>query len=128
MSNTRRRVLDAGNCNPDHSSIRNMLEENFEVQIDRVMFVADAVALLREQRYDLVMVNRLIFDDGSDGGELIRQMQKDGLGDTPVMMISNFAESQEAAMADGAVRGFGKGAIGDPATITLLSEYLARTD
>ncbi len=124
MTDARRCILDVGNCDPDHSNIRGMLEANFEVQIDRVMFVADAVAQLQQKRFDLVMVNRLIFDDGSDGGELIRRMQKDGFADTPVMMISNYAESQQAALADGAVQGFGKGAICDPSTIKLLSSYL----
>jgi CheY-like chemotaxis protein len=70
------------------------------------------------------MVNRLIFADGSDGTELIRRMQADGYADTPVMLISNYAESQEKAVGQGAVPGFGKAAVGAPETLELLGQYL----
>ncbi|MFQ5489488.1 MAG: hypothetical protein ACE5GE_02095 [Phycisphaerae bacterium] len=124
MKSTRRRVLDVGNCNPDHGNIRHMLEGNFDVDIDRVMFVEEALARLGQGRYDLVMVNRLIFDDGSDGGELIRRMQAEGFQDTPVMLISNYDDAQQKAQSDGAVPGFGKANIGTPETLELLGNYL----
>ncbi len=117
-------VLEVGNCTPDHGRISDMLEEHFDVTLDRVMFVGEALEKLAGQRYALVMVNRLIFDDNSDGGELIRRMQTDGHKDTPVMMLSNYDDAQAQAVSDGAVQGFGKAAVGTPATVELLARYL----
>src|SRR5262245_5870920 len=96
------RLLDVGNCNPDHSMIRQMLTENFEVTIDRVMFVDEAMEKLNSNRYDLVLFNRLVFDDGSEGIELLRRAKAESnLANTPMMMISNFPEAQAASQAAG---------------------------
>ena len=40
------------------------------------------------------------------------------------MMVSNYADAQDKAVADGAVSGFGKAALDDPATVELLGTYL----
>ena len=120
-------VLDVGNCDPDHGMIRRMLTQHFDVEIDRVMFVDDALARMRERAYDLVMFNRLIFDDGSEGLELVsRAKTETGIKPAPIMMISNFDEAQSACEAAGGVRGFGKKAVGDKATVEHLSKYLPR--
>ena len=124
MASQGKRVLEVGNCDPDHESIRRMLEANFNAPIDRVMFVHEALAKLGQGRYDLVLVNRLIFEDGSDGGELIRRMQTGGYQDTPVMMISNYDDAQQKAQNDGAIPGFGKANIDAPQTVELLDRYL----
>lgn len=121
------RVLDVGNCDPDHTRIRALLENNFVVDIDRVMFVDDALAKLTDRPYRLVLVNRLIFDDGSDGGRLIQEMQVGDHREVPVMLISNYREAQGKAVADGAVPGFGKAALDDPATVELLAAFLPRS-
>lgn len=121
----RMRVLDVGNCDPDHGAMRGMLIANFDVEVDRVMFVDEAIAALAKQPCRLVLVNRRIFADDSDGSELIRRMKSSpALRDIPVMLISNYADAQARAETDGAVPGFGKAALGDPATQTLLARYL----
>jgi len=126
LTQTKPRVLDAGNCDPDHAAIRRLLSR-FDVDLDRVMFVDEALANLAEHRYDLVLVNRLIFADGSDGLPLIERMKADPkLHDVPVMMVSDFDEAQNRAMAAGARRGFGKAALDDPKTFDLLRPYLDR--
>ena len=120
-------VLDVGNCSPDHSSIRNMLEKNFDVSVDQVMFVDEAIARMQARKYDLVLVNRLIFDDGSEGIDLLRVAKADpAVAATPIMMLSNYEEAQAAAIAAGAERGFGKAAIGQSDVIGLLGRYLPR--
>jgi two-component system chemotaxis response regulator CheY len=124
MSEMKARVLDVGNCDSDHSRIRRLLEANFDLAVDRVMFVDQALAALAENAYHLVLVNRLIFADGSDGGELIRRMQAEGHANTPVMMISDYPQAQEKAVAQGAVPGFGKADLEDPQTIERLSRHL----
>jgi len=125
MSKTAR-VLEVGNCGPDHASISAMLKGHFSVEIDRVMHVHEAVGKMRNCRYDLVLLNRLIFADGSEGIELLRQANSDpDLQGVPIMMLSNFAEAQRASVAAGGVPGFGKAAIGDSKTVALLGRYLS---
>lgn len=120
-------VLDVGNCNPDHGMIQQLLTEHFNVQIDRVMFVDDALARMQEQSYALVLFNRLIFDGGSEGIDLLHRAKADAsLAKTPLMMISNFAKAQDTAVAAGAERGFGKSALSDPQTVELLAQYLPK--
>jgi two-component system, chemotaxis family, chemotaxis protein CheY len=118
-------VLDVGNCDPDHGSIRRLLSR-FDVDVDRVMFVSEAVAALERRSYDLVLVNRLIFADSSDALPLITKMKADDrFREIPVMMISNFEEAQDRAVAAGALRGFGKSSLNDEATVALLRPHLA---
>lgn len=125
MSAARPCVLDVGNCDPDHGRIRVLLERRFAVAVDRVMFVPEALARLADRTYALVLVNRLIFADGSDGLKLIEAMQADGrLRGTPVMMVSNFPDAQARAVAAGAVPGFGKAALDAPETLARLARYL----
>lgn len=119
------RVLDVGNCDPDHGAIRRMLVNNFEVEVDRVMFPVEAIDELTQRSYALVLVNRLIFADDADGLELVRTMKnRDDLRSTPIMMVSNFADAQDRAVAAGAVRGFGKASLGTPDTLSILAQYL----
>lgn len=121
-----KQVLDVGNCNPDHAAITTFLKKHFKVSIDRAKLPADAMAQLRAKPYDLVLVNRKLDEDYSDGIEIIRQMKADpDLQQVPVMLITNFAEHQDAAEAVGALRGFGKLEYADPATLEKLKVVLA---
>jgi CheY-like chemotaxis protein len=125
MVGEKRRVLDVGNCDPDHGMIRAMLEGNFNVEVDRVMFVDEAIAAMKQRRYDLVLVNRLIFADGSPGIELHRRAKADpAIADVPIMMVSNYAEAQAESVAAGGLRGFGKARVDDSATLRLLGQVL----
>lgn len=120
-------VLDVGNCNPDHAMIKQMLSENFDIRLDRVMFVTEALAKMRETRYDLVLFNRLIFEDGSEGIELLKKAKSDpALKAVPIMMISNFEDAQAASVAAGGEPGFGKKSVFAAATAERLSKYLPR--
>ena len=93
--------------------------------IQRVMFVPEALAALRSDRYDLVLVNRRIFADDSDGLDLVTAMQADPtLAKTPVMMVSNFPDAQQRAVDAGARPGFGKAELNHPATFEKLARYL----
>jgi CheY-like chemotaxis protein len=118
-------VLDVGNCAMDHSSIRSMLEGQFSVQVTQAHGWADASEHLQRQPFDLVLVNRILDRDGSEGLEIIRQMKSEiDWKDTPVMLITNFSEHQERAVMAGALQGFGKRAIGDPQTVDMLRPIL----
>lgn len=123
------RVLDVGQCDPDHGAIRRMLERHFAVEVDRVMFVDEAMERLGRQAYDLVLVNRLIFADGSAGSELVRRLKQDPrIRGTPVMLVSNDPQTQEQAVALGAEPGFGKAALDSPATAERLARHLPRRE
>lgn len=118
-------MLDVGNCNPDHYKIRMMLERHFDVSIDRVMFVDEALARMRQTRYDLVLVNRLIFEDQSEGLELVRRAKSEpNVQAAPIMLVSNYADAQAAAVAEGAAPGFGKDQLFAEETIERLSQFL----
>ena len=127
MAESRRRVLDVGNCDPDHGMIRRMLERHFDVEIDRVMFVDEAIDAMRQTEYTLVLVNRLIFADGSPGIELLRLAKaEDTLAGVSIMMVSNFPEAHTASVAAGGIHGFGKAAVNSTETIGRLAALLPR--
>jgi two-component system chemotaxis response regulator CheY len=117
-------VLDVGQCRPDHASIARLVT-SAGAQIERVTLPSIALQKLKEKHYDLVLVNRKIDEDYSDGLELVKAMQADPqLKHIPVMLISNYPEAQEEAVRHGAIRGFGKNEINDPATRERLRRVL----
>jgi len=121
-----KRVLDVGNCVPDHASIRQFLERNFQVQVDEAHDASGALAALRANSVDLVLVNRKLDQDSSDGIDVIRQLKADPQArHVPVMLITNYAEYQDQAVAAGAVRGFGKLDLRKPETSEQLRPLLS---
>ncbi|MFV1969146.1 MAG: response regulator, partial [Pirellulaceae bacterium] len=62
-----KRVLDVGQCNPDHQAICSLLDQHFEVQITRTHGLEDTLAELHAGPYDLVLINRKLDRDESDG-------------------------------------------------------------
>jgi CheY-like chemotaxis protein len=113
-----KRVLDVGQCGPDHASIRRFFAANFEgTEIVQTHEPADTLSALRGSRFDLVLINRKLDADYSDGLEIIRAIKADPkIATVAVMLVTNYAEHQDAAIAAGAVRGFGKLEFSDPAT------------
>ncbi|MCA9121402.1 MAG: response regulator [Planctomycetaceae bacterium] len=124
-----KRVLDVGNCVPDHASIRSLIENNFDAKVLQAHGLEDAFAALRANKIDLVLVNRKLDQDYSDGIEIIKQIKADAdLATTPCMLITNFTEHQDMAEQAGAERGFGKLEFAAPKTRERLSEILCRAD
>jgi len=104
-----KRVLDVGNCAPDFASISGFLSSQFDCQVDQAHGPSDALDLLRQGDYALVLVNRKLDQDYTDGIEIIKAIKADAdLQSVPTMLITNFADHQDAAEAIGAERGFGK--------------------
>ena len=121
-----KRVLDVGNCNADHASLTRLVQNNFTAEIVRVHGPDDAFAALRDGGIDLVLVNRLMDRDHSEGLDIIKQIKQDPeLAATPCMLITNYAEHQQLAVAAGAEVGFGKSQLEDPQTHALLAKFLA---
>lgn len=119
-------VLSVGQCGPDQSAIARFLKSAFDVQITTADTGPETLDLLRKQRFDLVLINRKLDIDYSDGSDILRAIKADAaVAATPVMLITNYAEHQANAVAMGAVPGFGKNDIGRRAVIDRLEPFLA---
>ena len=126
MGNDRPRVLNVGQCMPDHFMISSVISQGFNAEVEPAHTIEEALSAMQRKRYALVLVNRIIDSDGSEGIELIRRSKADpGLADVPVMMISNHADAHEAAVAVGGVAGFGKGDIRNNKPRERLAEFLS---
>jgi CheY-like chemotaxis protein len=120
-----KRVLSVGQCGPDHSAIRGLLQSNFQATVDAAALPDEALTMLESTTYDLVLVNRKLDADYSDGLEVIRALRQTQAGATvPIMLVSNYPEAHAAAVAVGAVPGFGKETLRSAATLALLAPFL----
>jgi CheY-like chemotaxis protein len=120
-----KRVLDVGNCGVDRSAITQFLEGRFDCKVAYADAAEDALAALRAGQVDLVLVNRKLDIDYSDGLDVVRQIKADPkLADVPMMLVTNYPEHQEAAIKVGALRGFGKLEFNKPETIERLEPII----
>jgi len=63
--------------------------------------------------------------DHSDGLEIVRRLKADPQwAAVPVMLVSNYPEYQQQAIAAGAEPGFGKAELTSPATLEKLAKFL----
>jgi len=111
----------------DHASLRAMLEAHFpQVALVAAHSSAEAVALLQSHDVDLLLINRILDRDQTDGLALIQRIKADPeFATMPCMLISNFDEYQQQAVDAGAEVGFGKQRLQEPATRQLLARFLA---
>ena len=124
---SKRIVLDVGNCGPDHASIRNMLTASFDVDVIKADSLTDTLQQLNANDVALVLINRKLDIDYSDGIEILRSIKAEpSLESVPVMMVTNYEEHQDQAVSAGALRGFGKLQLSDAKTKERLAEVLAK--
>jgi CheY-like chemotaxis protein len=122
-----KRVLDVGQCGPDHATISSYLKKNFGCDVGSADGAIDTLDQLKNGQFDLVLVNRKLDADYSDGIEVIKQIKAEAsLSRIPVMLVTNYPEHQEAAVAVGAIRGFGKLEFNNPDTRARLEEVLSK--
>ena len=122
----RKRVLDVGQCGPDHAAICRLLEGTFGAEVEQADRLDDALAALRRGPFELVLVNRKLDIDYSDGMEIVRAIKTDpALAATPVMLVTNYPEHQQAAIAAGAEPGFGKAELALAQTRVKLGRFLS---
>ncbi len=123
---TAKRVLSVGQCGADHGAISRTLHGNFGVDVVPADSLEEALQALNQEPFALVLVNRVLDGDGSQGLDVVRQIAADEkLRSIPVMLVSNYEDAQREAEASGAKRGFGKAALGSPATLARLKPYLS---
>jgi CheY-like chemotaxis protein len=121
-----KRVLSLGQCAADHGALSWLLRTQFGVEVTAAGTVAEALTRLRLGGIALVLVNRVLDDDGNSGLEFITQVKADALlRDVPVMLVSNYDDAQQDAVARGALPGFGKAALREPQTLDRLRLVLA---
>ena len=114
-----------GQCGPDHGAISRYLDQEFGCEVTASDLLVDTRAKLEREKFDLILVNRKLDHDYSDGLEIIRALKADpATADVPVMLMTNYAEHQEAAMAAGALLGFGKLEFDKPETREKLAAVL----
>ncbi len=119
-----KRVLDVGNCAADHAAIRSLIERGFDASVTRVHGEQDALAVLQSEHFDLVLVNRLL-DRGGAGMQVISRIKNEpDLAAVPVMLVTDYAEYQRAAVEVGAEYGFGKSELHTPETRDKLNRFL----
>ena len=119
------RILDIGQCGFDGPRMEKLWHKAIGATVDRCASSADALACAAQNDYDIILVNRVLDADGSSGLDVIRSLIEAGVS-TPIMLVSDLPEAQDAAVQLGAVRGFGKAALGDPETIELVARRRAR--
>ena len=121
-----KRVLDVGNCVPDHAAIRRMLETTYRAEVTQVDDGPAALAALQREPFDLVLVNRKLDMDYSDGLDIIKQIKADPkLAAVPCMLITNYPDQQQIAVQAGAEPGFGKKELHTDITKSRLAKILA---
>jgi response regulator RpfG family c-di-GMP phosphodiesterase len=102
-----------------------MLTTNFGAQVIQAHGLEDTLTALEKTPIDLVLINRKLDNDYSDGTVILQQIKaKPEYSDLPVMLITNYAEHQATAVAFGALPGFGKLEINSPETRAKLASVL----
>ncbi|MCH2203340.1 MAG: hypothetical protein MK102_15330 [Fuerstiella sp.] len=123
---TQKTVLSVGQCGPDQALLKHFFVRNFDVQISATGLPADTLETLRRQTIDLVLINRRLDADNSDGMDILKMLKNDEeLAHLPVMIVSNFKDAQYAAVQAGALRGFGKAELSSPALRERLAKILS---
>ena len=119
-------VLSVGQCGYDDSRIGQLVRNAAGAFLERAASAEAAKAKLAAKKYELVLVNRM-FDSGGEGLRLIEELKSAG-EDTPIMLVSDYADAQATAVANGAVAGFGKSALAAPETAERIKAAMAKTD
>ncbi len=122
---SKKTILDVGNCGPDHAALGSMLRKHFDVELLKADQLSDTLALLERQSIDLILINRKLDIDYSDGIDILHALKKsEDYRDIPVMLITNYAEHQQLAIGAGAILGFGKLELNAPETLQRLEAVL----
>ena len=120
-----KKIALVGHCGPDASYL--MVHIRRAIDGAHVSLVDDAQELdeLLNAGVDLVLFNRELhygFEE-SMGVDVIKRLSETH-PQVKTMLISNYAEAHDAAVAAGALRGFGKRELGTPRVAELLQSAL----
>lgn len=120
-----KRILDVGNCSMDHGAIRGMLVDQFQAEVLQAHGPHDTLETVRRGGIDLVLINRKLDADYTDGVEIVKLLkQTPETAHVPVMLVTNLPEYDQEAVAAGATPGFGKKTLYAAETRRRLAEVL----
>lgn len=120
-----KQVLDVGQCTPDHLAISRLIEDRFDARVSSADTQRQALELAVQTHFDLILVNRILDSDGSEGLAVIRELKSDPRTQSfPVMLVSNYQDAQMKAIEEGAMPGFGKANLNTQATLSQLEQLL----
>jgi len=120
-----KRVLSVGQCVPDTNSLVRFLTSHFDVDVEESDVEVDTMEKLKDHSYDLVIINRKLDADYSDGIQLIQKIKHSSeVKPCKLMLVSNFPEYQDEAVQAGAEYGFGKNDYRKPETVSRLNSHL----
>lgn len=120
----KRKVVLVGHCGPDASMLRSAISR----AVPHVLVsLANDERRLEEQLSpdSLLLINRVL--DGGfccDCGVGLIELLSRRAGSPSMMLVSNYADAQERAVAAGAKRGFGKTQLYNDATAELLRQAI----
>lgn len=113
------RILDVGQCGIDGPRMKRLFQEELDAEVDEADTLEETREKLRAGTYDLVLVNRVLNEDGSSGVDLIDEVKRGG-ADVPIMLVSDRSDAQDEAVSKGALRGFGKAELESPKTLDMI--------
>src|SRR3954451_18551947 len=120
-----KRVVLVGHCGPDSSYLRiTVSKASPGVQVLAADDDASLGKLLGDG-VDLLLLNRQLdfgFDE-ADGVGLLKRLRAI-YPNLKAMLVSNYPDAQAAAMAEGALPGFGKRELGSPRVAELIRDAL----
>jgi hypothetical protein len=120
-----KKIALVGHCGPDSSFLRIAVAK---AERDATVLMIDDDSDLKralDDGVDLLLLNRQLdygFDE-REGVALIRKLRANYPG-VKTMLVSNYPDAQTAAVAEGALPGFGKREIGSPRVNELLRNAL----
>ena len=121
-----KKIALVGHCGPDSSYLRMTI--NKALNNDASIIMADDDAELSEalgNRPDLVLFNRELgygFSE-TEGVRVIEQLRKSNPS-LKMMLVTNYPEVQAAAIAAGALPGFGKRELGTARVLEVLRDAM----
>ena len=120
-----KKVALVGHCGPDSSFLRIAVSRvGKDVQ---VLSADDGRELNRvlEEGVDLLLLNRqLDFGFDEDEGVAVIRKLRPHYPNVKMMLVSNYPDAQAAAVAEGALPGFGKRELNSPKVAELIREAL----
>lgn len=126
MPENSRRVLLVGHCGPDATYLRMTIRSADPGA--QILFADTDQELERavQAGVDLILFNRELDGvfEAPEGIEQIRKLRRSH-PQIKTMLVSNYPEAQQAALAAGALPGFGKRQLGSSEVLSLLREALS---
>ena len=95
-------VLSIGQCCADHSSISRLINQNFQVEIINADSSTEAFSLIDSKTFSLILVNRIFDSNAESGLDFIEKYYSKKASSSPIMLVSNFEQSQKDALKLGA--------------------------